>query len=306
MAQSNRPRTAESTTSSRERNVPRVKVSMLKTKIAVRKEAPPREDGGGNDSARTTDMSDNTCHLSYGSANNNSFNHEIKKGQDSQELSSSFPGTEIVLVMSDIMSNEEKDAEEREYIIRLLSRRAMHLPNMNWWQDWLQFMKNNHLILGIFFHHKLHPLKVPHRFYMLLASIAFGLAATNCVYLYHVFHDDEMNKILVQIALDESPLNFEKLEALEVTYGMVVLWTFGGALHSIFDIAMWYLSACACFLSGASCSNRGKYQVIGSYIVIALTAVLVGLALFVVLMRAAYDRRLRLAEEGIMLKEFEW
>lgn len=45
---------------------------------------------------------------------------------------------------------------------------------------------------------------------------------------------------------------------------------------------------------------------IGSYIVIALTAVLVGLALFVVLMRAAYDRRLRLAEEGIMLKEFEW
>ena len=33
---------------------------------------------------------------------------------------------------------------------------------------------------------------------------------------------------------------------------------------------------------------------------------LVALALFVVLLRAAYDRRLRLAQEGIVLEDFEW
>lgn len=251
-------------------------------------------------------MSDNTSRLSCTSGDHSLYaNDETKSPSTNKEQESSpdvsFAGHEIVVI-----SKEARDAEEKEYIIRLLSRRAMHLPNMNWWQDWLQFMKNNHLVLGIFFHHELHPLRAPHRLYILLASVAFGLAATNCVYLYYAFHDDEMDKILVEIALNDNRLNFQKLEALEITYGMVALWTFGGALHSIFDIGMWYLSACACFLSGASCSNRGKYQVIGSYIVIALTAVLVALALFVVLMRAAYDRRLRLAEQGIMLKDFEW
>lgn len=256
------------------------------------------------------EFNENTSHLSHDSqsesTNNITIDHSDspreKKQRTLQPSNNDTPPSHEIVVIS----QEEKDAEEQEYIIRLLSRRAMHLPNMNWWQDWIQYMKNNHLILGICFHHKLHPLKAPHRLYILLASVAFGLAATNCVYLYYAFHDEEMDKVLIQISLDETPLNFQKLEALEVTYGMVALWTFGGALHSIFDIGMWYLSACACFLSGASCSNRGKYQVIGSYIVIALTAVLVALALFVVLMRAAYDRRLRLAEQGIVLKDFEW
>jgi hypothetical protein len=212
------------------------------------------------------------------------------------------PSHEIVII-----GHEVRDAEEEEYLIRLLSRRAMHLPNLNWAQDWLQFMKNNHPLFGIFFYHRLHPLKWGHRLYILLASTAFGLAATNCVYLYYVKHDDEMDKVLIEIGLDESSiLNFKHIEALEVTYGMASLWTFGGVLHSIFDICMWYLSACACFLNGASCGKRGKFQMIGTYIVIALAAVLLAFAIFVVLMRAAYDTRLRLAEEGLVLSDFEW
>ena len=202
--------------------------------------------------------------------------------------------------------NEQKDADEEEYIIRLLARRSMHFPNNNWWKDWWQYMKNNHPLLGIFFHHPLHPLSVQNRLYILLASAAFGLSATNCVYLYYAFTDEEMDKILVQITLDESPLNFKKLEALEVTYGMVTLWTFGSIIHSLFDICIWYISACACFISGARCSKRGKLQVVGSYIVIAIAAMLVGIAFFAVFMRAAYDRRLRLAEQGIVLDDFQW
>ncbi len=206
-----------------------------------------------------------------------------------------------------VIADEEQEMDEQMYIIRLLSRRAFHLPNHNWAQDWLQYMKNNHPLFGICFHHPLHPLKIPNRLYLLLASTSFGLAATNCVYLYYALNDEEMDKTLVKIIFEkDSPLNFREIEALEITYGMVTLWTFGGILHSLFDICMWYLSACACFLSGASCSRRGKYQVVGSYIVIAIAAVLVALALFVVLMRAAYDRRLRLAQEGVILEDFEW
>lgn len=219
-----------------------------------------------------------------------------------RDQSFTLPGHEVVIVFTD----EEQEAEEEIYLIRLLSRRAMHLPHMNWWQDWIQYMKNNHPLLGVFFHHKKHPLRKGHRLYILLASVAFGLAATNCVYLYYAINNEEMDKVIIEITLDGHPLNFRKIEALEVTYGMVALWTFGGALHSAFDICMWYLSACACFLSGSQCSTRGKFQIIGSYIVIALSAMLSGLAMFVVLMRAAYDRRLRLAEEGVVLAEFEW
>jgi len=219
-----------------------------------------------------------------------------------RDQSFTLPGHEVVIVFTD----EEQEAEEETYLIRLLSRRAMHLPHMNWWQDWIQYMKNNHPLLGVFFHHKKHPLRKGHRLYILLASVAFGLAATNCVYLYYAINNEEMDKVIIEITLDGHPLNFRKIEALEVTYGMVALWTFGGALHSAFDICMWYLSACACFLSGSQCSTRGKFQIIGSYIVIALSAMLSGLAMFVVLMRAAYDRRLRLAEEGVVLAEFEW
>jgi hypothetical protein len=204
------------------------------------------------------------------------------------------------------VDRERAEAEER-YMIRLLSRRAFHLPNHNWGQDWVQYMKNNHQLFGICFHHELHPLNIPNRLYLLLASTAFGLAVTNCVYLYYAFTDDEMDKLLINIIIDDqSPLNFQNIEALEITYGMVTLWTVGGLLHTLFDICMWYLSACACFLSGASCSRNGKYKLVGSYIVVAIAAVLVALALFVVLLRAAYDRRLRLAQEGIVLEDFEW
>jgi len=276
-------------------------------------------EGDGNGIAKTNpnkkksldNIEDDETNLSFTSSDGGSDNLSL---DDTHNPANALPlmrrnpsfilgGHEIVLESA---VDEEKEAEEDIYLIRLLARRAMHLPNMNWWQDWVQYLKNNHPLIGLFFHHEKHPLRVGHRLYILLSSVAFGLAATNCVYLYYAYNNEEMDKILVDIVLDEHPLNFKKIEALEVTYGMVALWTFGGVVHTVFDICMWYLSACACFLSGASCSRRGRYQLIGGYIVIALSAMFSALALFVVLMRAAYDRRLRLAEQGIVLEEFEW
>lgn len=172
------------------------------------------------------------------------------------------------------MNEADKDLHEELYFIRLLSRKAMHLPNGNWWSDWVNFIKNNHPLFGMCFHHELHPLKVQHRLYLLLASVSFGLTATNCVYLYNAYNNEEMSKVLIEFALKEdSPLNVENIEALEITYGTFALWTFGGLLHGAFDISIWYFSACACFVSGASCGNnaRNYCQTVASYVVLALT-----------------------------------
>lgn len=199
---------------------------------------------------------------------------------------------------------ETSDDDEIKYIARLLARRTMHLPHFGYWQDYLQFFNNNHPVFGICLCHPLHPLQRGHRIWMLIASFSFGLAATNIVYLYYVVHDDEVDKVFVDIELND--MTFGDVHALTLTYGMLTLWTFGGLLHTIFDLMMWYLSACACFLTGVSCSKRSKLKLIGMYTVIAITAVLIVLAVFVVTLRGSYEQRLRGMERGQPMEEFSW
>ena len=198
------------------------------------------------------------------------------------------------------------EREEEEYMMRLLSRKAMHLPNHSYWGDYFQFMKNNHPLFGCCFHHKLHPLRFSHRLYILMGSIAFGLTVSNVIYILYVANDAEMNKLFVEIAIGDHALNFSDIEALEITYGMVYLLTIGCFFHSAYDISMWYLSACSCFLNGASCGSRGKYQYVGNYIVIGITGILSAVAIYVVLIRAIYEERIRMAGEGFVLNEFDW
>jgi len=235
---------------------------------------------------------------------------DITDSSSGLSLETNGESVEIVPAGNILHVNEaDKDLHEELYVIRLLSRKAMHLPNGNWWSDWVNFIKNNHPLFGMCFHHKLHPLKVQHRLYLLLASVSFGLTATNCVYLYNAYNNEEMSKVLIEFALKEdSPLNVENIEALEITYGTFALWTFGGLLHGAFDISIWYFSACACFVSGASCGNnaRNRCQTVASYVVLAITGALFASAICFALMRAIYDVRLRLAGEGEVFDEFEW
>ena len=200
--------------------------------------------------------------------------------------------------------HETSDDEEIKYIVRLLARRTMHLPHFSYWQDYLQFFNNNHPVFGMCLCHPLHPLQRGHRVWMLIASFSFGLAATNIVYLYYVVHDDEVDKVLLDIELND--VSFGDVHALTVTYGMLTLWTFGGLLHTIFDVLMWYLAACACFMTGVSCSKRSNFKLIGMYSVIAITAILIVLAVFVVTLRGAYEQRLRFMEEGKSMEDFSW
>jgi len=72
---------------------------------------------------------------------------------------------------------------------------------------------------------------------------------------------------------------------------MITLWTVGGALHSIFDLSIWYISACACCQPGGILSACGKFRKCGSYFVVVLVAALVAVACFIVVLRASVVSR---------------
>jgi len=201
-------------------------------------------------------------------------------------------------------TNCSKYTEEDLYVKKLLARRSFHLPEHNWFQDWIQFIKNNHPLFGLCLYHPLHPLRLGHRIFIFIGSVAFGLTATNFVYLWYAYSNEDMNKILVEVSLGNTPVISR--EDLQITYGMVALWTFGGILHSLFDVTLWFMTACICFLEGNVCGRFKRLRGIGSYATIAIVAVFVAIASFAVAGRAIYESRLQAAAEGVILNEEEW
>lgn len=180
-------------------------------------------------------------------------------------------------------SSEEEMDEEDMRVTQLLARRAAHLPGNNWCQDWFQFMRNNHPLLGICFKHKLHPLGMEERLVMLVGSIAFGVSATNCVFLYYSTSEWDFDEEVITVWSVRSD------KEIVITSGMVALWIFGGLVHSCFDLFIWHLSACACFLPGGFCQRFWYLQKVGSYISIALVACLVALCTFLIVIRADFE-----------------
>jgi hypothetical protein len=73
----------------------------------------------------------------------------------------------------------------------LLAARSPHLPGHSWCGDWVQWMRNNHPLLGICCKYPDHPIGIRQRLIILVGSIAFGLSATNFIYLFYHLSDDE-------------------------------------------------------------------------------------------------------------------
>ena len=136
-------------------------------------------------------------------------------------------------------ANAEEARMNRKIIPRLAGR-CYHLPGYSLCEDWAQYMMNNHPLFGICCHHKLHPLGIKQRVICLVGSIAFGLVATNAVFLYYSLHSElSMDDTVFQIDI-MSNSTYLQPRSLEVTAGMLSLWTFGGAFRSIFDLTIWY------------------------------------------------------------------
>uniref|UniRef100_A0A7S3P9A1 Uncharacterized protein n=1 Tax=Amphora coffeiformis TaxID=265554 RepID=A0A7S3P9A1_9STRA len=169
-------------------------------------------------------------------------------------------------------------ARKEDVIVPLLARRSCHLPGNNWWADWRQWFCNNHILFGICLHHPMHPLEWWERSLALVASISFGLVATNSVYEYYRYDRERMDEELFTL------LGFS------ISDGMVLLWTFGGLFHSLFDLIIWRVMACSCCHTGGTfgkCFCSKSFQNCGSYLLLPVIMMLLSFAVFMVLRRAS-------------------
>ena len=158
---------------------------------------------------------------------------------------------------------------------------------------------NNHPFLGICCHHKLHPLKMGQRIIIFVGSIASGLAITCIVFLWFSFdREQDINDVLFELTiLPNSTAIHTSYQSVEVTRGTAVLWTLGSMTHSIFDLSIWYISACSCCRPGGICAPIGCLRHCGSYLVIGVVMVVVAMATLVVVWRASEESREQYEEE---------
>ena len=186
---------------------------------------------------------------------------------------------------SSISLDEELQAKhtQDEVIRERLTACSFHLPGNTACQDLRMYIKNNHSIFGICCHHRLHPIKAKHRLVILLGSIAFGLSATNAVYLYYLWGGDGIsNDPVFSISLDGDivqTLNSNHSVSIDISQGMALLWTVGAAAHSLFDMTLWYMIACPC-------TKKKCCRVTGWNTVVSIVMLTMAVTSFVVVVRA--------------------
>jgi hypothetical protein len=144
----------------------------------------------------------------------------------------------------------------------------------------------------------------------LFGSIVFGLCVTNMIWLWFLLSEEDADTAVVTISLgglswgantnnatisadvsDSSNSNNDITngQEIQITEGMIMLWTVGGALHALFDNTIWYVTACVCCLPGRSLQCLGKYRWCGGYVVVPFVVVFTACASFMVVLRATLD-----------------
>jgi hypothetical protein len=91
---------------------------------------------------------------------------------------------------------------------------------------------NNHPFFCFCFADPRHPFGRPERILNLIASLAFGLAATCCVVLY--FHNSTEHHF--------DDVAFSVLGYVNVSIGALTLLLFSGPLHVAFDLSIFFVS----------------------------------------------------------------
>lgn len=195
----------------------------------------------------------------------------------------------VAVMLSEYKFKQEKGhtaKEEKRYELeRLLAARSAHLPGYSWCADWVQWMRNNHPLLALCCRYRENPVGAGQRLVIIIGSVAFGLAATNLVYLFYKIYPDA-NGVVLEIKTG-SDLGDSKPFVL--SYEMVVLFTLASLLHSLIDLGAWHLTACACCMQGACCGCCGWLRKIGPYVAICMSASFVAVATSAVIMRANFE-----------------
>eukprot|EP00545_Synedropsis_sp_CCMP1620_P001019 CAMPEP_0119005200 /NCGR_PEP_ID=MMETSP1176-20130426/1580_1 /TAXON_ID=265551 /ORGANISM="Synedropsis recta cf, Strain CCMP1620" /LENGTH=312 /DNA_ID=CAMNT_0006956977 /DNA_START=112 /DNA_END=1050 /DNA_ORIENTATION=- len=169
-------------------------------------------------------------------------------------------------------------------IIQRLAMKAFHIPGNSYWEDWVMFVRNNHILLSFFLSHPLHPFGRKERALNLVASLSFGLAATSSVTLWYYYNDKAMNETVISL-----------FGAINISHGMITTAIFGGLCNVFFDFFIWFLQVCPLCQPGSpiadNLSDHTKFFWLwmGSNTAFIVTGVAICLALNVICIRASYE-----------------
>ena len=214
--------------------------------------------------------------------------------RNAQSTSASNAASRLAAYNSKSVQARKAERDQLAQIVPFLANRAYHLPGNSYFQDWRQYFLNNHPVLGICCSNRLHPMTTCTRVIMLIGSLCSGLVITNFVYLWFLqYAESGINQEFISVQINfanstnwNSQKNGGTHGNVSVSNQQIFLWTVGGALHSIFDLSLWFLCACVCCLPGGCMEFCGRWRWLGSYVVIFTVIVVTAIASFAVVLRA--------------------
>lgn len=192
---------------------------------------------------------------------------------------------------------ELEEEESTNRFKRRLAARAYHFPGNSWCQDWMQYLSNTHTVIGMFFHHPLHPMGFQERLVILFGSIAIGLTISNFTYLWFIRNGISVEEEV--FTLNSRHTHATGIPEVVITKLMLTLWTLGSFLHTVFDLGLWHMKACTlCRYQGRIDERLVQWgRVVGLFIVM----VAIGVGGYAVLLRASIEYR----GEGSIADEVE-
>jgi len=117
----------------------------------------------------------------------------------------------------------------------------------------------------------------------LIGTIAFGIALANIFYVFFLWNPQLDRVILIYTNYDDGTEN------VVLTTGMLLLWTVGGSIHCMFNLAMWHIAACACCQRGGFCAKYAYCPNLGSKMIRIFVVCTVLLCILIILLRVAIN-----------------
>lgn len=178
-------------------------------------------------------------------------------------------------------AEESTEISETDDLVQRLALQSYHLTGNNCLQDWWQFIFNNHPVFGICCHNAAHPIKAYTRIVALIGTITFGLAITSAFYVFFAWNP-EFNRVLASLVTDNGT-------EFVLSTGMLLLWTIGGGIHCIFNLAMWHIAACACCQSGGCCESYACCPSLGKKMIRFFVLCIFGFCVLIIILRVAVN-----------------
>lgn len=125
-----------------------------------------------------------------------------------------------------------------------------------------------------------------------MGSIIFGLTVTNIIYMAFVLEHRQFEAAVFNMTLTDQEITGyaaidKQFTQVQVTNGMIALWTVGAALNAFYDNLIWSVAACSCCLEGGRYEHLLRYRKFMPLIVMFLVVGTAAAASLIVLIVAA-------------------